>query len=245
MEGILMKRQTISWSLLLMFALPLFFSAVSLAGQGGVSGLVLDANDLTPASNVTVVLQNDAVRVTTTTDMGGIYFFQGLPAGDYELYVSSDDYLRLPKTVTVSADQDAVVDFAAIPVEVLEQSQEALSAGAENTAATGTWKGNWRDDGGSPHGKLTLNADFSGNKINGAMIVTNTGCGILTIPCSGTLSDHEFHLVCKITNQCLGGKRRFVLDGILSPSGTKITGDIEDYKGNKHTGHSTFTLRKK
>jgi hypothetical protein len=242
-----MKRHRILRCLVLISVLLTVFSGTSWAQPAEVSGLVLDAEDLTPVAGLTIVLESAAVSLTVTTDAGGYYSFQGIPAGDYELYVSSDEYLKLPKPVTVFENLATVVNLGAIPVEVLDQTQEATSAGTENTAAAQTWKGNWRDDEGVKNkGKLTLNAEFSGKKINGTMTATNTGgCGTLTFPCSGSLSGTDFHLQGKITNQCLGGKLKFVFDGALSPSGTKITGDLESYKGNTHQNHYTFTLNKK
>jgi hypothetical protein len=240
-----MKRHRVIRSLCLISLLLFSFAGVSWAEPAGVSGLVLDADDLTPVSGVTIVLENDAASYSAITDTGGVYFFQGIPAGDYELYVRSDDYLRLPKTVTVSVDQDAVVDFAAIPVEVLEQSQEALSAGAENTAATETWKGNWRDHNGTDHGKLTLQARISGHKINGTLTAANTTCGSVTIPSTGTLKENEVHLQGTLTNKCLGGKLDFEFEGTVLPTGVKMKGTYEAHKGTKSKFYGTFTLNKK
>jgi hypothetical protein len=241
-----MEQHRIIRSLCLIALFLFSFSGASWAGKAAVSGLVLDADDLMPAAGVTIVLENDATSFTANTDTGGRYFFQGIPAGEYELYIRSAEYLNVPKPIMASEDLCTVVNMGAIPVYMLDQTQEVSSAGTEGATVAQTWKGIWRDDEGVKHrGGLTFKGNFSGNRLRGTMIVTKAlKCGTLTLPCSGTLSGNAFHMQVSINKQCSGGKLKFVFDGILSPSGTKITGNIETFRGNQHENHYTFIMRK-
>jgi hypothetical protein len=241
-----MERRRFIRSLCLISLFLFSFSETSWAGKAAVSGLVLDADNLMPAAGVTIVLENHTTSFTANTDTVGRYFFQSIPAGEYELYVSSAEYLNVPKPIVVSEDLCTVVNVGAIPVEVLDQIHEASSAGTEDATVAQTWKGSWRDDVGVKHrGGMTLKVNLSGNRFRGTATVTKApNCGTYTVPCSGTLSGNAFHMQVNINKPCSGGKVKLVFDGILSPSGSKITGNFESFRGNQHENHYTFIMRK-
>jgi hypothetical protein len=241
-----MERHRVIVGLCLIASFLFTCSGASWAGQSAVSGLVLDAEDLMPAAGVTIVLENGATSFTTSTDTGGRYLFQGIPPGEYTLHVSSPEYLNVPKPITVSEDLCTTVDLGAIPVDVLDQIQEESSAGTEDTTAVQTWKGTWRDDEGVRHrGGLTLKANFSGDRFRGTMTVTKAlKCGTLSLPCAGSLSGNQLHLQISMNKRCSGGKLKLIFDGTLSPSGTKITGTMDSFKGRQHENHYTFVIRK-
>jgi hypothetical protein len=240
------ERRRFIRSLCLISLFLFSFSETSWAGKAAVSGLVLDADDLMPAAGVTIVLESDATSFAANTDTGGTYSFQGIPTGEYELYVSSAEYLNVPKPITVSEDLCTVVNMGAIPVEVLDQIQEASSTGSEDASVAQTWKGTWRDDEGVKHrGGMALKVNLSGKRFRGTATVTKApNCGTYTVPCSGTLSGNAFHMQVNINKPCSEGKFKLVFDGTLSPSGTKITGNFESFRGNRHENHYTFILRK-
>jgi hypothetical protein len=224
-----------------------FATGLSVAGQGDLMGLVVDAENLAPISALPVILENDSISYSTTTDIEGNYAFQNIPDGIYDVYVGDDEYIKLPKEVSICANETAIVNLAAIALDLLSQDRRPTQAASEDTAGFQTWKGNWRDSEGLESGSLILNAQISRTKIKGSMTATRTvGCGTLKIPCSGTISDRDVHIQGSSTNPCLGGgKRKFVFVGILSPKGTRLTGTYGIHRGKVRVADGTFSLRRK
>jgi hypothetical protein len=235
-----MKSSRMSCGLALLVAVVVFSAGVTMADQGNISGLILNANGLSPVADLLVVLENGSGVHSTTTDENGLYLLEDIAPGNYQIQVSGSKYLTLLREVTLGPNETIIVNFAAISGDIADINPSGIQYPAEDAAAAQTWKGRWRET--KPNAGLTgamiLAARVSGGTINGTMTVRGTNNGTLKFPCTGTISGRTVLLQGKI------GQTKFVAKGTLSSSRTKLTGTYDVYNRQKRTGHGTYVLNK-
>ena len=116
----------------------LLASAAPLVAQsttGSIQGLVRDNQDaVVPGATVTIRnVQTNAVR-SATTDANGAYRFLGLPIGSYELTAELAGFSKYVRDgITVSLNQDAVVEIKIQPASISESIQVTADAPLLNT----------------------------------------------------------------------------------------------------------------
>ena len=122
--------------LIVLFALlagPALLRAQSTTG--GIQGTVKDKQDaVVPGATVTIRnIQTNASR-TVVTDTGGGYRFLNVPVGEYELTVELSGFSRHVRSgLTLSLNQDAVVDVQIQPAGVSENIEVRADAPLLNT----------------------------------------------------------------------------------------------------------------
>src|SRR3954467_169823 len=73
--------------------------ADSAGTDGTIRGTVLDTRDGAPVSSVSIRLQSTGAQ--TLTDERGRFAFDGVAAGEQELFVSAVDFILVKRTVVV------------------------------------------------------------------------------------------------------------------------------------------------
>jgi len=104
------------------FCLPLF------AQQTGISGRVSDPSKATITNVVVSATGEDGTKVTTTTNMDGLYQFPGLRAGTYRLRFEVSGFAPAERTLSVLVGQMATVDLS------LQLAQTASTVNVEAVA---------------------------------------------------------------------------------------------------------------
>jgi TonB-dependent receptor len=90
---------------LFLFLLVLFFSANVFAGV--IKGKVIDAKTGEPLVGAIVEIENGAVKHKAIVNLDGSFVFKNIPAGDYELKITSSGYKTNEETnVTVKSNED-------------------------------------------------------------------------------------------------------------------------------------------
>ncbi|HYK92216.1 MAG TPA: carboxypeptidase regulatory-like domain-containing protein [Acidobacteriota bacterium] len=122
------------------FLMVLTLGALSLSAQeitGTISGTVVDSSGaVIPDANVTVTNKGtQAVRSTTTTS-AGVFFFTGLPIGDYSLIVSKEGFKRYTQS-GIHLDVNGKVALN-IALQVGAPTQEVTVIGEAPTLSTAT-----------------------------------------------------------------------------------------------------------
>lgn len=124
-------------SLMLVLALVLGCASVSFAQSttGSISGNVADTNGgAVPAATVTARNTETGVTRTIQTNDDGVYRITNLPVGMYEVTIEAPSFGRYVQTgITLSLNQDAVVDAALQPAGVQEVVTIAENAALLNT----------------------------------------------------------------------------------------------------------------
>ena len=116
----------------------LLASAAPLVAQsttGSIQGLVKDNQDaVVPGATVTIRnVKTNAVR-SANTDANGAYRFLGLPVGSYELTAELAGFSKYVRDgITVSLNQDAVVEIKIQPASISESIQVTADAPLLNT----------------------------------------------------------------------------------------------------------------
>jgi hypothetical protein len=102
---------------------------------GNISGIVSDAYTQQPLTGASVTISPLGKSYTTGSD--GRYEFQNIEAQEYSVQVTKTNYQTNKKTITVSAGQDATLDFQLTPSSpLLSVSQTTLDFGADATTLT-------------------------------------------------------------------------------------------------------------
>ena len=83
------------------------------ASSGGLKGIVKNSFDQ-PVSGVTIILLNQAIEKTTTTDENGLYHFVDIPAGDYQITAQSQVYQPYQNTITIVSNTFVFHDIALV-----------------------------------------------------------------------------------------------------------------------------------
>jgi carboxypeptidase family protein len=120
------------------WVLAMLVTAASLAAQsttGSIQGTVKDNQEaVVPGATVTIRnVQTNAVR-SATTDANGAYRFLNLPIGNYELTAELAGFAKYVRDgITVSLNQDAVVEVQIHPATISESIQVTADAPLLNT----------------------------------------------------------------------------------------------------------------
>ncbi len=113
----------------------LFFSIISLYGQGIISGVIRDNNNDQPLTAVTVTLQGTDNSAFTITDDRGAFLFEGVSHGQYNLIFSHLGYQKDTLEVVLSDDnmtpyliQNLDPDLKTLDeIEIVAERRELLS----------------------------------------------------------------------------------------------------------------------
>lgn len=125
-------RRILSWGL------AVIVSAGSLSAQsttGTIQGVITD-NQKAVIPGVTVTVRHVATNSTRTliTEANGSYRFLNMPVGDYELVVELGGFSKYVRSgITLSLNQDAVVDVELQPASVSESIEVRSDAPLLNT----------------------------------------------------------------------------------------------------------------
>jgi len=117
--------------LLMAFAVP----AAAQSTTGSIQGMVTDNQEaVVPGATVTIRnVETNATR-TAVTDGGGVYRFLNVPVGSYEVTVELSGFSKYVRSgVTVSINQDAVVDVRIQPAAITESIEVTADAPLLNT----------------------------------------------------------------------------------------------------------------
>jgi hypothetical protein len=120
---------------LLAFAISAATPAVAQSTTGTIQGTVRDNQDaVVPGATVTVRnVQTNATR-SGVTDAGGFYRFLNMPVGQYEVIVELAGFGKHTRSgITLSLNQDAVVDVQIQPAGIAETVQVTADAPLLNT----------------------------------------------------------------------------------------------------------------
>ena len=125
-------RRILSWGL------AVILSVASLSAQsttGTIQGVITDNQDAV-IPGVTVTVRHVATNSTRTliTEANGSYRFLNMPVGDYELVVELAGFSKYVRSgITLSLNQDAVVDVELQPASVSESIEVRSDAPLLNT----------------------------------------------------------------------------------------------------------------
>jgi len=88
-----------------------FYEAGTLP-TGALSGIIKDAETNEPLNGINVTLNPGGMHYTTDDNNNGLYIFQDLEPGTYQITVSANDYITTQKSVTVTAHAFKSADFS-------------------------------------------------------------------------------------------------------------------------------------
>ncbi len=114
----------------LMFVLP----ALPMAAQAGkITGKVADPDGkLVSGAAVTATKQNTHATVFTSTGDDGVYEFEGLPQGSYDLMVKAPGFKSAVATVSVTIEQAESTQNFTLALEQNVETVRVTSGSAEN-----------------------------------------------------------------------------------------------------------------
>ena len=116
--GVFLKR----FAAFMAAAMPL------LAQQTGIAGRVSDPSNAVVANVTVTATAADGTTETTVTNVGGLYQFPGLRAGDYRLRFETPGFAPAERTVTLLVGQTATVDLT------MQLSQTSTTVNVEAAA---------------------------------------------------------------------------------------------------------------
>jgi hypothetical protein len=238
-----MKKPVLACTMV-MVALSLVggFAGLSRAEQSYLIGTVWNAETMTAAPGLTVVLENDSHTFAAVTDEDGAYSFQGIPQGSYSIYIDAPKYYRLERQVSTDGNETAVVDIAAISVNIFDAKGKESTYFDSPSAFTGTWTGTWKSDmGGS--GAIRLSLTSRSSKLKGTLKVTRTDCGTVTGPFSGSYNSGTNKVSGSGASNCQGSRLRVSIQG--TKSGTTVRGRYTSYVDGSRYDWGTYVLHKR
>ncbi len=81
--------------------------------DGDISGKITNLVDGTPLSNISISL--DGTNLSTVTDSNGIFTINNIPAGNYSLLASNNDYVNATCSIEINAGQISNVELQMNP----------------------------------------------------------------------------------------------------------------------------------
>ena len=125
------RRLSLAWALALFVSTPL----MAQSSTGTVQGTVKDNQDgVVPGATATIRnTQTNSTR-TVVSDDNGSYRFLNMPVGDYELTIELSGFAKYVRSgITLSVNQDAVIDVRIQPASISEAIEVNADAPLLNT----------------------------------------------------------------------------------------------------------------
>jgi hypothetical protein len=236
-----MRKQKNTLGFIAFVVLWLALGSTAFADPESLSGTVVSAKDLTPIAGITMALENTSTKLTTTTDINGNYVFDNLPEEHFKLYIHDNRYISLEQSVTIPSDNPTSMTIVAIPIDILCQEQVQSYYDAAAATISGKWVGKWRSYYGSS-GSIRISLSKNGSKLNGTLTVTNTDCGTMSAPLTGSINGDHFSG--KALTHCRDSSVRLRVKGTLT--GPKdMTGNYWNNVDGSLYDSGTYTAKKK